>query len=69
MMLAGSLAAAIAEARVWPADADAHLMALTEISGFWPTFRDGNESFWALCGLCGGAEITRICVISGGCVG
>src|SRR6266702_8991015 len=33
---------------------------------FWPTFRDGNESFWALCG---GAEITRICVISGGCVG
>ena len=22
------------------------------IRGFWATLRDGNESFWALCGLC-----------------
>lgn len=25
------------------------------VSGSGPTFRDGNESSWALCGLCGDA--------------
>jgi hypothetical protein len=25
--------------------------------GFWPKFRDGNDSFWALCGLCGGLPL------------